>query len=393
LQICIDMDYIERRISSVVKEAAGYFPVICVTGPRQSGKSTMIKHLFPDYMQFTLEDLDVREFAKNDPIAFLSQTDKGMFLDEVQNVPELLSYIQGIVDRNPQRKFVISGSSNFSLMKEISQSLAGRVGIFELLPMSYGEIKDKVTDMSLDELLFRGQYPTICSGKNVPKYFYPSYLKTYLERDVRQIANIRDMMQFHSFIKLCAARIGSIWVASQLAAEVGVSVNTINAWLSVLQTAYVVQLLRPYSANTPKRYIKSPKLYFCDTGLACSILGIETPEQLARDKMRGNLFENFVINEALKSRYNQGKDNNLMFYRDSNQNEIDLLLTKNGCIDGVEIKSAMTWHKDFQRTLDRMETLIKEPKGKKYIVYAGEMENEMAEVKLLNYKHLDAILY
>jgi len=393
LQICIDMDYIERRISSVVMEAAGYFPVICVTGPRQSGKSTMIKHLFPDYMQFTLEDLDVREFAKNDPIAFLSQTDKGMFLDEVQNVPELLSYIQGIVDRNPQRKFVISGSSNFSLMKEISQSLAGRVGIFELLPMSYGEIKDKVTDMSLDELLFRGQYPAICTGKNVPKYFYPSYLKTYLERDVRQIANIRDMMQFHSFIKLCAARIGSIWVASQLAAEVGVSVNTINAWLSVLQTAYVVQLLRPYSASTPKRYIKSPKLYFCDTGLACSILGIETPEQLARDKMRGNLFENFVINEALKSRYNQGKDNNLMFYRDSNQNEIDLLLTKNGCIDGVEIKSAMTWHKDFQRTLDRMETLIKEPKGKKYIVYAGKMENEMAEVKLLNYKHLDAILY
>jgi len=385
------MKYIERSISSVILEAAQYFPVICVTGPRQSGKSTLVKHLFPDYAQYTLEDLDTRAYAERDPHAFLNSTTNGMFLDEIQNSPQLLSYIQGIVDSHPERRFVVSGSSNFALMKNVAQSLAGRAGVFELLPMSFHEVSDAMSAKSVDQMLFDGFYPAICAGSNKAKFLYPSYIKTYLDRDVRQLTNIRDMMQFHAFLKLCAARIGSVFVASEIAAEVGVSVHTINSWLSVLQASYVVEMLRPYYANTAKRYIKSPKLYFCDTGLACSLLGIESPAQLARDRMRGNLFENFIVNEALKSRYNKGKDNNLLYYRDSNQNEIDLLLVQNGVIDAIEIKSSQTWHNDFRKTIARMETLVKESVGSKSVVYAGELEDYNADVKIVNYKHIDRL--
>ena len=234
--------YIERSISTVVLEAAQYFPVVCITGPRQSGKSTLIKHLFPNFIKYTLEDLDVRNYAKSDPVAFLNQTEEGMILDEVHKVPELLSYIQGIADDHPNRQFILSGSSNFALIRSVSQSLAGRVGMFDLLPMSMEETQKDTERKSLDELMFDGLYPSICAEKNIARLYYPSYVKTYLERDVREVVNVKDLIQFNTFLRLCAGRIGSVFNASELASEVGVTSNTISSWLSVLEASYVIIL-------------------------------------------------------------------------------------------------------------------------------------------------------
>lgn len=329
---------------------------------------------------------------KTTPVAFLNQHTEGMILDEVHNAPNLLSYIQGMVDNDADRRFILSGSSQFAMLKKVTQSLAGRTAVFELLPLSYSEIREQVTDTPLDNLLFNGFYPAIYSGRNIPKFLYPAYMKTYLDKDVRDLLQIKDMMQFHTFIRLCAGRIGSLFKASELANEIGVSSHTVTAWLSVLQASYIVFLLPPYFENTRKRLTKTPKLYFTDTGLACHLLGIESPEQLARDKMRGALFENFIVTEALKRRYNQGKESNLYFYRDSNQNEVDLLLKKHSGLYGIEIKSAMTYHADFEKALKQMDGWVKETILGKAVAYAGTLENTAGEIKLLNYSHLDEVL-
>lgn len=388
----MEAKYIHRELSSVLEEAYRYFSVITVTGPRQSGKTTLIRNLFPHLPYYSLESLDIRSFAENDPIAFLNQNEEGMILDEVHNAPDLLSYIQGIVDEHPDKRYILSGSSQFAMLKRVTQSLAGRTAVFELMPLSYSETKDLTADVPLDKLLFNGFYPAIYSGRNVPEFLYPAYMKTYLDRDVRDLLQIKDMMQFHIFIKLCAGRIGSLFKASELANEIGVSPNTITSWLSVLQASYIVTLLPPYFENTSKRLTKMPKLYFLDTGLACYLLGIESPEQLSRDKMRGALFENFVVTEALKQRYNQGKESNLYFYRDSNQKEIDLLLKRNTRLYGIEIKSSMTYHKDFEKALKRIDEWVKAPVDGKAVVYAGNFENTAGEIKLLNYTNMDEVL-
>ena len=388
----MEVKYIHRELSSVLEEAYRYFSVITVTGPRQSGKTTLIRNLFPHLPYYSLESLDIRSFAENDPIAFLNQNEEGMIIDEVHNAPDLLSYIQGIVDEHPDKRYILSGSSQFAMLKRVTQSLAGRTAVFELMPLSYSETRDLTADVPLDKLLFNGFYPAIYSGRNVPEFLYPAYMKTYLDRDVRDLLQIKDMMQFHIFIKLCAGRIGSLFKASELANEIGVSPNTITSWLSVLQASYIVALLPPYFENTSKRLTKTPKLYFLDTGLACYLLGIESPEQLSRDKMRGALFENFVVTEALKQRYNQGKESNLYFYRDSNQNEIDLLLKRNSGLYGIEIKSSMTYHKDFEKALKRIDEWVKAPVDGKAVVYAGDFENTAGEIKLLNYANMDEVL-
>lgn len=388
----METKYIRRELSGVIEEAYRYFSVITITGPRQSGKTTLIRNLFPNLAYYSLENLDVRSFAENDPVAFLNRHEEGMILDEIHNAPDLLSYIQGIVDDEPDRRFILSGSSQFAMLKRVAQSLAGRTAVFELLPMSYPEIRDYAVDMSLDSLMFNGFYPAIYSGRNVPEFLYPSYLRTYLDKDVRDLLQIKDMMQFHTFLRLCAGRIGSLFKASEVANEVGVSPNTVTAWLSVLQASYIVFLLPPYFENMGKRLIKASKLYFTDTGLACQLLGIESPEQLSRDKMRGALFENFVVMEALKKRYNHGKESNLYFYRDSNQNEIDLLIKNNSGFYGIEIKSSMTYHSDFEKTLKQMDKWIKSRVEGKAVIYSGQLENTTGAIKLLNYTHLNDIL-
>lgn len=380
-------DFIERDLAATLLDASQYFPVLCVTGPRQSGKSTLIKHIFNGYRRFTLEDYDVRSMAQNDPLGFLNQTNGGMIIDEVQRVPELLSYIQGIVDDRPERRFVLSGSSNFLLLKTVSQSLAGRAGVFELLPMSLSEAKEAYAEKTLDEIIYNGCFPAVCAGKNVAKYLYPAYTKTYIDKDLRQLININNLSQFHTFLRLCAARIGSIFNASELAGEVGVASNTINAWVSVLEASYIIMRLQPWSENTRKRLTKSPKLYFCDTGLACHLLDIESPEQLSRDKMRGHLFENLIVLEALKQRYNKGKESNIFFFRDAKGNEIDLLIREAGELKAIEIKSSQTYAPSFEDVLKQTDSLLTTPVSKRAVVYAGKMENAAADIALLNYRN------
>ena len=385
-------DYIHRKIEETILEASKYFSVITVSGPRQSGKSTLLTQLFPLYEKYSLKDLNILDYAKNDPIAFLNQTDEGMFIDEIQRCPQLLDYIQGIVDNNPKRHFALSGSSNFEVTRNLSESLAGRAGVFELLPMSIKEVTGKVDLDNLNQILYNGLYPSICAKKNIAKFFYPSYVRTYLEKDVRDLLQIKDQIRFTKFLKLCAARIGSLFNASELGAEVGVSSKTISHWLSVLQASYLITLLPPYYENIPKRLVKSPKLYFNDPGLACYLLDIETPQQLDRDKMRGAIFENMIVMEAIKHRYNMGLEGGVFFYRDSNQNEVDILIKQEGELTAIEVKSSMTYSSSFEKTLTQIEGWIKTPISKKAIVYSGDFENSSGDINLINYRHISSIL-
>lgn len=380
--------YLNRILESIIEEASKYFSVISVTGPRQSGKSTLLKHLFPNVPKYSLKDVNVREFAEHDPVAFLHQHPHGMFIDEVQKVPILLEYIQGIVDDNPDCQFLLTGSSNFELLNGLSESLPGRAGVYELLPMTYHEAESMIGETDLDEFLWNGLYPAICTKKNKAKFFYPSYVKTYLERDVRDLLKIKGQMQFMKFMKLCAACVGSVFNASDIGGQLGVDSKTVTSWLSVLQASYLVTLLPPYYENISKRLVKSPKLYFNDPGLACFLLDIESPRQLARDKMRGSIFENYIVMEIIKHRYNRGLLNGVYFYRDSNKNEVDILLKEEGEITAIEVKSSMTYHTSFEDSLSKLSSWIKTPVKNKLIVYTGDFENTASEIKLINYRHL-----
>lgn len=383
------MTYITRKIEQTISEAAKYFPVIAVTGPRQSGKSTLLGHLFPEAARFSMKDVNIRNFAESDPVAFLNQTDRPLFIDEVQKVPALLEYIQGIVDNHPDRKFLLSGSSNFELMKSVSESLAGRAGVYELLPMSYSEISEYGKKKNLDTFLYDGLFPAIYAGKNIARLFYPSYVRTYLEKDIRDLLHIKDAMQFLRFLKLCAARIGSVFNASELSGEVGVDSKTIASWLSVLAASYIIYLLPPYHENISKRLVKRPKLYFTDPGLACYMLDIESPAQLAKDKMRGNIFENHIVMEAVKHRMNKGMEGGVYFYRDSNGNEVDLLVKEEGELKAFEIKSSMTYVPEFGNTLKKLPGWLTTPVARKAIIYNGDFENTAGDIEIINYRHLN----
>lgn len=381
--------YIPRRLENVITEAAKYFSVISVTGPRQSGKSTMLKHLFPDLPKYSMKDFHVRAFAEQDPVAFLNQHKEGMFIDEVQKVPILLDYIQGIVDDNPNRRFVLTGSSNLELLKGLTESLPGRAGVYELMPMSMAETAEQSAGKSTNQLLYDGLYPAICAGKNVARLFYPSYVKTYLEKDVRDLLRIKDQLQFLKFMKLCAARVGSLFNASEIGMEVGVDSKTIAHWLSVLQASYLVTLLPPYYENISKRVVKTPKLYFNDPGLACYLLDIETPRQLELDKMRGAIFENMVVMECIKHRYNQGKEGNVYFYRDSNGQEVDILLKEEGQLTAIEVKSSMTYQPSFAKSLQRLPEWTSTPIKSRAVVYGGDFENTAGDIQVVRYNHIE----
>lgn len=384
----MDNNFIPRAMSASIVEAANFFPVVTLTGPRQSGKSTLLRHLYADLPYFSMEDPDVRIIVKDDPRGFLSQYNRGLIIDEVQNVPELLSYIQGFVDNDPKCKFYLTGSSQFGLLKSVSQSLAGRSAVFELLPLSLSEISTIDGGISTDGFLYRGFYPALWSGRNLPKYLFPNYVKTYIERDVRDLLSIKDLDLFQRFIKLCAARIGSLFNASELSNELGVAANTVNSWLSVLQASYLIYLLPPFYTNTRKRLTKSPKIYFTDCGLASFLLEIDSPQTLNRDKMRGHLFENMVIMDFLKNRYNAGNNGGLYFYRDSNGNEIDLLVKNGSKYDCYEIKSAATFHPDFIKGLRSFEKAFPELTRDQTVIYSGEDMPSFNGVSIVNYRQM-----
>lgn len=380
----VNSKYISREITSAIIEAARYFSVITVTGPRQSGKSTLLRHIYPDVPYISLENPDTRLIAKSDPKSLLLAYKDGVIIDEVQNVPELLSYLQEIVDLEPSRRYYLTGSSQFALLKKVTQSLAGRSAVFELLPLSLKEITDELKGDSIDELIYKGFYPAIWSDSNTPPLLYPNYTKTYLERDVRTLLGVKDLDAFQRFIRLCAARIGSVFNASELSNEIGVSSNTVNSWLSVLQASYLIYLLPPFFTNTRKRLTKSPKLYFTDCGLASYLLDIDSPQIVNRDKMRGHLFENMVITNMMKSRLNQGKSPQLYFYRDSNGNEIDLMVKTGSTYRCIEIKSSATFHPSFLHGLKSFETAFPELTGEKSVIYTGESMPSVNGVKIEN---------
>ena len=378
--------YIHRILEKEILEASRYFSVITLTGPRQSGKSTLLKNLFPKALYRSLEDPDNRKLALNDPRGFLRSDSNELIIDEVQKWPDLLSYIQGIVDENKSIKFYLTGSSNFALLKTISQTLAGRTALFELMPFSLNEIKVLIDHKNTDDLLYAGFYPVIWTGENIPKFYYPNYVKTYLERDLRDLIGIKDLDTYQRFLILTASRIGSIFKDSELSNELGISANTVKAWLSTLQASYVVFNLKPFFTNTKKRLIKSSKVYFSDSGIASWLLDIDSPSQMNIDKMRGHLFENMVICNVQKYFLNQGKQPIIYFYRDSNGNEVDLLIKNKEKYDLVEIKSSETFNMEFLKGIKSFEKEFPDLTEGKYIIYNGEDKGEINGVNILNYR-------
>ena len=318
----------KRDITESILYAAKYYPVITITGPRQSGKTTLAKSLFPDKQYISLEDPDMREFATKDPRGFLDVYKDGAIIDEVQHCPELFSYIQTKVDLDGVNgQFILTGSQNFLLLAKVSQSLAGRVGIIHLLPLSYSEISSKINlENNPNNLIYKGFYPKLYKTDLSPSVWYRDYIRTYIERDVRQMKNITDLVAFQTFLKICAGRVGQLINFSSISTECGISYNTIKSWLSVLQTSFIIYMLKPHHKNFNKRLVKQQKLYFYDTGLACSLLGIESPDQLQTHYARGALFENMVIMEILKNRLNSGKEEGLYFWRDNHGHELDILI-------------------------------------------------------------------
>ena len=333
---------IQRNIKDEVLATAREFKAICITGPRQSGKTTLAKMLFPKKKYVSLEDPDTALAASENTRAFLKQFPDGAILDEAHRVPQIFNYLQGILDNNKKRnQFVITGSNNFLMHHAISQTLAGRVGYIELLPLSYNEIvTSRKKSFSLEEIIFRGGYPGLYKAGVTPARWMPNYIKTYIERDVRLLRNIGDLRTFQKFLKLCADRAGQILNTQNLAVETGVDIKTAQAWLSVMEGSYIIFMLTPYFKNFSKRVIKTPKLYFYDTGLLCYLLGIKSETALAHYHKRGALFENFVVSEIKKNRLNAGNADSLHYFRDSNGNEVDLLLEKDEHLIPVEIKSS-----------------------------------------------------
>ncbi|MEX0968139.1 MAG: ATP-binding protein [Bacteroidia bacterium] len=364
---------IARLLHPVLNDYVSQFPVIFLTGPRQSGKSTLEKTLV-GWSYVNLEDPDQRNLATNEPALFLAQLGEKAIIDEAQHVPELFSHIQLIVDENPQRKFLLTGSQNFLMLEKITQSLAGRTGILQLLPFSMDELAYVGKLPALETYLWKGSYPRIYDQNIDPKAFYNGYLNTYVERDVRSIRNIGDLATFRRFLGLCAGRIGQLLNMNALATETGTSVNTIKHWLSVLEASYVIYLLQPYHKNFNKRITKSPKLYFYDTGLACRLLLINKPEELLNHFARVQIFESLVITEIRKSLLNAGEMPHLYFWRDSHGHEVDLLIDQGATITAVEIKSGKNPSLNYLKGLKYWQELTSESAETSKVVYAGEQQ-------------------
>ena len=334
---------IDRTIEPVLKDLVTKYPVVTITGPRQSGKTTLCRKVFPQLPYENLEIPDVRQYALDDPRGFLNRYSDGVILDEIQRTPDLLSYIQGIVDdRQRPGQFILTGGQQFEVLNRVSQSLAGRTALLKLLPLSLAEIHLENTPSAVDRLILSGLYPRIHDQRLNPTQALGDYLATYVERDVRQIAAIKDLSLFEKFVRLCAGRVGHILNLQSLANDVGVSHTTVRSWISILEASFIIFLLPPWFRNISKRLIKSPKLYFCDVGLASYLLGLENEHHVKRDPLRGHLFENIAVIEAMKYRFNKGLRSNLFFYRDSGGNEVDLILEMGPDIFPAEIKAAET---------------------------------------------------
>ncbi|MEI6173976.1 MAG: ATP-binding protein [Bacteroidota bacterium] len=381
---------IPRKLSAAVLRFAKKYPVVSVTGPRQSGKTTLVRSLFPKHKYISLENPETRSRALNDPKSIFDRKDQLLILDEIQHVPELLSYIQVISDEQKiHGQFILTGSQSLLLSEKISQTLAGRTAILKLLPFSLNEIEKlkQVTDFSYEDFIFKGFFPRTYDQKISPEEFYPFYLETYVQRDVREIQNIRDLNTFTNFVRLCAGRTGQLIDYSSLAKDTGVSVSTIKGWISILEAGYIIFQLYPYYKNYGKRVIKSPKIYFTDPGLVSYLLGIKSAEQLKTHYLKGALFENLVILELLKQRFNSGIPQDLWFFRDSNHNEVDVV-AEHERLEWIEIKSSRTFSPDFLTSFRFLEKSGDRGKDDKSIIYGGDESFTHKEVKIVSWKDL-----
>ncbi len=376
-----------RKAEKTARQYSRQFRALAIVGPRQSGKTTLVKKVFPRKPYVSLEDPDERMLAADDPRAFLNRFKNGAVIDEAQRVPELFSYLQGILDKSGKDGFfILTGSNNFLLQESISQTLAGRIGYIDLLPLCYKEIiQFGKTDYSMEELLLNGSYPELYDKNRKPGLWYPSYIRTYIERDVKQIRNIENTLLFNRFLQLCAGRTGQQLNVSALSIECGIDVKTVQSWLSVLQSSYIIYLLPPYHKNFNKRIVKTPKLYFIDTGVACSLLGIRQAKELETSHFRGALFENYVMMELLKEKFNTGSPAGFYYWRENNGLEIDLLIDTGKKIIPVEIKASATFAESHIKNISQWNKITGNSGG--VLLYNGETEFTRSDkIKISNWK-------
>lgn len=383
---------IKRDISSELSVLLTEYPVVTILGPRQAGKTTLVKEFTSGYEYSNLEDPSIREFAKNDPKGYLSQFKNKVILDEIQRVPELLSYIQIIVDSEKSNgKFILTGSHQLQLQEAVTQSLAGRTAILNLLPLSFKELKASSIEFdSYAEYCLRGFLPRVYDHTVRPNSYYANYFQTYVERDVKLLIHLKDLSLFEKFLRLVAGRVGQLIDYSSLSNDIGVDAKTIKKWFSILEASFIVFKLSPYYENFGKRVIKSPKYYFTDVGLLCYLLGIESSEHVVRDPLVGNIFENMVVVDALKCRLNQGKLPNLYFFRDSNGNEVDIIFEHQRRLIPIEIKSSATFNQNFKKTIVKFQKLT-EKAQKGYIIYNGDFIADTDRFKIINFKNINEI--
>ena len=385
---------IPRALGEKIVSLAEMFPIVSVTGPRQSGKTTLARAKFPDYAYVNLENLDDRLAAEEDPLRFLRpHSDTGIIVDEVQKVPSLFSYLQGIVDESGEMgKYILTGSQNFLLLEKITQSLAGRVAICNLLPFGLTELVDAdLLDEDLNRVMFAGGYPVLYDRHIPVSDYFPSYIQTYIERDVRGISNVGNLSTFQRFVKLCAGRVGQLLNLSNLGNELGINYKTVRSWISILEASYLVFLLQPYHKNFNKRIVKQPKLYFFDTGLLCALLDIQSPEQLDSHYLRGNIFESFIIAEHFKSRLHAGRRPNAFFWRNSTGHEIDLIFEADAQLWVVEIKSGETLNEDFFKGLRYFKRLSSVPDDHFYLVYGGDRNLTRKHGQVVGWKSISKL--
>ncbi len=378
----------KRALEPVLLKLAEQYPVVTILGPRQSGKTTLSKICFPKKPYVNLEEPDTRDFILSDPRRFFQEHPEGAIIDEIQRAPILLSYIQPIVDEKKYHgMFILTGSQQLNLHEAVSQSLAGRTAIIELLPFSLVETtKNKIT-LNIDEYLLNGFFPAIYAKKLDPNVAYQNYVRTYVERDIRKIINVKDLQSFQRFIQLSAGRVGNILNKESLCNDVGVSASTINNWLSILEASFLIIRLQPYFENFGKRMIKSPKIYFSDVGLITYLLGIESTLQLARDPARGHLFENLVILELIKHRLNLGKQPEVYYYRDNHQNEVDVIIKHGNQLVPVEVKSTQTFNSSLLKNIKFYQKLAGHRAPIGFLIYAGEQEQRIGNIHVLNFKN------
>ena len=383
---------IPRLLAAPVKAMAQKYPVLTITGPRQSGKTILAKTVFPKMDYVLLENPDERLLANSDPRAFLNRYPKGVIIDEAQRAPEIFSYIQGIVDSRPRDgQFILTGSQHFLLSKHITQSLAGRVSIHHLLPFSYPEVSGlKQCPEIWDELLFCGFYPRIWDKELPPEKWYGDYINTYLERDVRDLKNIGDLSVFQRFLRISAGRHAQVINLSSIADDCGVSSNTIKSWFSILEASFLVYFIPPYYRNFNKRLIKAPKMFFYDSGLVCYLLGLTDAENVSFHPQKGSLAEGYVFSELVKYFYNRGREPKIYFWRDRTGHEVDALVEINGRLAAFEVKSAQTFNERFLDSIRYLRGFHKEMKG--VVIYDGHLEFEKDGIRVANWKNLPAVL-